>query len=219
MSLVHTVFFTSILTQLFIYKFMIISIFKYLMLFVIIFFFYFVVFIFCFFFFFSSRRRHTRLTCDWSSDVCSSDLLLVLGVPPHVALALRPGRAVRPCGGAVVEDAPVRRPRPAPVGRDPVLLGVGPPASRLVDPVGVDAGMDPRAAGRRAVVLEVLVRGDERAVGVAAVDLLQHRLGVGLVLRALRGVVPGESPQREVTRLAGVGQPLADAAPEVVGEP
>src|SRR4051812_50002653 len=27
---------------------------------------------FCFFF--SSRRRHTRLTCDWSSDVCSSDL-------------------------------------------------------------------------------------------------------------------------------------------------
>src|SRR5690242_20880585 len=29
-----------------------------------------------FFFFFSSRRRHTRLTCDWSSDVCSSDLAL-----------------------------------------------------------------------------------------------------------------------------------------------
>src|SRR4051812_9487639 len=31
-------------------------------------------FVYCFFFFFSSRRRHTRLTCDWSSDVCSSDL-------------------------------------------------------------------------------------------------------------------------------------------------
>src|SRR5260370_24215835 len=31
------------------------------------------------FFFFSSRRRHTRFKCDWSSDVCSSDL--------------RPGRA------------------------------------------------------------------------------------------------------------------------------
>src|SRR6266850_4226042 len=28
------------------------------------------------FFFFSSRRRHTRLQGDWSSDVCSSDLLL-----------------------------------------------------------------------------------------------------------------------------------------------
>src|SRR5207247_5388147 len=34
--------------------------------------------IFCFLFslfFFSSRRRHTRSTRDWSSDVCSSDLL------------------------------------------------------------------------------------------------------------------------------------------------
>src|SRR5256886_7106917 len=28
----------------------------------------------CLFFFFSSRRRHTRFDCDWSSDVCSSDL-------------------------------------------------------------------------------------------------------------------------------------------------
>src|SRR2546427_4139132 len=29
------------------------------------------------FFFFSSRRRHTRFDCDWSSDVCSSDLLFI----------------------------------------------------------------------------------------------------------------------------------------------
>src|SRR2546430_11217980 len=27
-----------------------------------------------YFIFFSSRRRHTRFDCDWSSDVCSSDL-------------------------------------------------------------------------------------------------------------------------------------------------
>src|SRR5437016_9973407 len=32
----------------------------------------------CIVFFFSSRRRHTRLVSDWSSDVCSSDL-----VPPY----------------------------------------------------------------------------------------------------------------------------------------
>src|SRR6516164_372889 len=39
--------------------------------------------IFIFFFFFSSRRRHTRWNCDWSSDVCSSDLAraAVLDVP------------------------------------------------------------------------------------------------------------------------------------------
>src|SRR2546430_4108296 len=29
----------------------------------------------CLLFFFSSRRRHTRFDCDWSSDVCSSDLI------------------------------------------------------------------------------------------------------------------------------------------------
>src|SRR5690606_39449043 len=28
--------------------------------------------------FFSSRRRHTRFSRDWSSDVCSSDLLLIM---------------------------------------------------------------------------------------------------------------------------------------------
>src|SRR5947207_9261056 len=33
------------------------------------------VFVLCFYFFFSSRRRHTRSLCDWSSDVCSSDLV------------------------------------------------------------------------------------------------------------------------------------------------
>src|SRR5271170_6343051 len=31
------------------------------------------------FFFFSSRRRHTRSTRDWSSDVCSSDLIAQAG--------------------------------------------------------------------------------------------------------------------------------------------
>src|SRR2546429_1918266 len=34
-----------------------------------------------FFFFFSSRRRHTRCSRDWSSDVCSSDLLTRTRVP------------------------------------------------------------------------------------------------------------------------------------------
>src|SRR5690606_40826514 len=29
-------------------------------------------------FFFSSRRRHTRFSRDWSSDVCSSDLLSII---------------------------------------------------------------------------------------------------------------------------------------------
>src|SRR5438309_12083576 len=59
---------------------------------------------FCFFF--SSRRRHTRWNCDWSSDVCSSDLLQQMllteaerrcfsqlqhvWIPPHDAISFVP---------------------------------------------------------------------------------------------------------------------------------
>src|SRR5690349_23656325 len=37
------------------------------------------------FFFFSSRRRHTRSLRDWSSDVCSSDLVAEVGRRLHEA--------------------------------------------------------------------------------------------------------------------------------------
>src|SRR5688572_33502034 len=40
------------------------------------------------FFFFSSRRRHTRFDCDWSSDVCSSDLILTKVNRPVVGYGL-----------------------------------------------------------------------------------------------------------------------------------
>src|SRR2546430_4134966 len=62
-------------------------------------------FLFFFFFFFSSRRRHTRFDCDWSSDVCSSDLIFTVepasgvGQPDPRIDRLDP----RPLGGA---DAP-----------------------------------------------------------------------------------------------------------------
>src|SRR2546427_5776325 len=38
-------------------------------------------------FFFSSRRRHTRFDCDWSSDVCSSDLAHRAGIAERERLA------------------------------------------------------------------------------------------------------------------------------------
>src|SRR5690625_4182574 len=45
--------------------------------------------------FFSSRRRHTRWPRDWSSDVCSSDLLLTGGNEPPVTSALKRMLAMR----------------------------------------------------------------------------------------------------------------------------
>src|SRR2546430_4109374 len=41
------------------------------------------------FFFFSSRRRHTRFDCDWSSDVCSSDLTALGSSVAHPAIKAR----------------------------------------------------------------------------------------------------------------------------------
>src|SRR5204862_5216744 len=46
---------------------------------------------FCFFF--SSRRRHTRSLRDWSSDVCSSDLMLEASIAAMLASSIRTGTA------------------------------------------------------------------------------------------------------------------------------
>src|SRR2546430_11817502 len=72
------------------------------------------------FFFFSSRRRHTRFDCDWSSDVCSSDLGDVReqrsGAARDVVFAggvvverVGANREVVPAGGVRGERAEVQR--------------------------------------------------------------------------------------------------------------
>src|SRR5690349_24407031 len=71
-----------------------------------------------FFFFFSSRRRHTRSLRDWSSDVCSSDL--VRDVPhrqggvvvvPLGELARQGERVVAVDRGAGAPGLPATRPQ------------------------------------------------------------------------------------------------------------
>src|SRR5690625_7889900 len=53
-----------------------------------------------FYFFFSSRRRHTRWPRDWSSDVCSSDLVAPAGIDQ-----VRAGATVGDIGHAVMNQA------------------------------------------------------------------------------------------------------------------
>src|SRR5207237_3483358 len=61
-------------------------------------------------FFFSSRRRHTRFKCDWSSDVCSSDLAMrrPYRVAMYRALVDRLARAIPMLGlgGDVIAGFP-----------------------------------------------------------------------------------------------------------------
>src|SRR5260221_9366708 len=69
-----------------------------------------VVYLFFFFFFFSSRRRHTRSLCDWSSDVCSSDLMIT-----HLdgTFSARTCRAIPSWCVIIATDAPRARGRAA----------------------------------------------------------------------------------------------------------
>src|SRR6266567_1096102 len=67
--------------------------------------------LYCFFFFFSSRRRHTRFDCDWSSDVCSSDLDGFLTTSAHVVEGADRGSASLSDGRELPFEV---------VGRDPL---------------------------------------------------------------------------------------------------
>src|SRR5260370_41894578 len=90
------------------------------------------------FFFFSSRRRHTRFKCDWSSDVCSSDLtgpaaLFLVGGDPVPSLGSY-GRQPEQVAGCLGQPLPA------------VLADVD------ADGLGVQ---EPQAAQRRAAVVTV----------------------------------------------------------------
>src|SRR5689334_23550189 len=61
------------------------------------------------FFFFSSRRRHTRWNCDWSSDVCSSDLVERAAGRRIIGPDVRPARRALRITGALAHDRPPRR--------------------------------------------------------------------------------------------------------------
>src|SRR5438270_8377963 len=71
-------------------------------------------------FFFSSRRRHTRFDCDWSSDVCSSDLPPAAGgLCSGTGAHLPRGRGGMGCAApSVAVVGPRQRPLPT------TLLGI-----------------------------------------------------------------------------------------------
>src|SRR5262249_60030826 len=58
-------------------------------------------------FFFSSRRRHTRLVSDWSSDVCSSDLVSATALRFFFSVTLKKNRRAVALTLAVPTDVPI----------------------------------------------------------------------------------------------------------------
>src|SRR5690606_3834980 len=142
---------------------------------------------------------------------------LGLGIPPDQLLAFRPGFALGVGGGAVVEDATVRRP-----GEGPVLVLLRVVRVAVVAPrhqvalLGPGTAEDPAARGGTAVILELaevpLLRagtGHQVAVCVAdfagrvTVELLGQLFGRGLV-SYLVGPVQVEDRLGEDAALAAI---------------
>src|SRR2546430_16125955 len=81
-------------------------------------------------FFFSSRRRHTRFDCDWSSDVCSSDLAQATALD-----AERKAKGPRgPLHGIpiLVKDNVATRDRMQSTAGSLALVGVSPPPDAVL---------------------------------------------------------------------------------------
>src|SRR2546427_1265963 len=163
-----------------------------------------------FFFFFSSRRRHTRFDCDWSSDVCSSDLAprspgrRARGEPADPSEAPGPHDQVRAQaharGDAAARDpgAPkegLRRPAGTLVPRRPGAPPPGPLRARRDPPRGpVPAGHGRapphRARGRASRPSEEAVYAPGLpALGLAVPSGVKRRLLDWLALPAWPGAI------------------------------
>src|SRR2546430_3311306 len=138
---------------------------------------------------FSSRRRHTRFDCDWSSDVCSSDLR----VPGHGALARW-----------IVNEGARRRVQFAWLRRMQFDDGISVPTHylnpdarfRLV-PVGMNCTVPPIPTPERAYHVGTVLRdvlraypGDERIAAIATGGL-SHAPGGPPYFRVAEGFARG----------------------------
>ena len=145
-----------------------------------------------------------------------------LGRIPRLAAQIR--------AGPVVENAPVRRPRPGPARRDALLARVARVAARhLVALLGVAAREDPAAGRGRTVIaqlreavellpgLEGRLAGGVLEVGQRpAVHLLGELLGIGI---DRIDVVPGEVQERIGKRAAVLAIHFAQAMEEPSHDP
>src|SRR2546430_137263 len=155
-------------------------------------------------FFFSSRRRHTRFDCDWSSDVCSSDLVMGLDqVRPELE------RLLQKLVGDLVHVSLQVHESEVEVGVQRRLLVVVEPDrfGQMLDRLPEDPLLEPDVADIdareriRRLLHEHLLEGSQGVV----VLLVQHlrpaeqRLGLGLAGRQLQGLLERLDRARVVT--------------------
>src|SRR5688572_21984192 len=130
-------------------------------------------------FFFPSRRRHTRFDCDWSSDVCSSDLAGgEAGEPDADTIGRAAARMVRHDGG--------------------LRIGAIDGAGRAIDLLDAAEREALRAAGVSADAPLGCVQAATGRLGAAAAAVQAIALGALLARRTLPRIAalaaPAEGP-------------------------
>ena len=148
-----------------------------------------------------SRRRAGRSRAASSSSKSGVSWpvhLPFVRVPPDELLALRPRLPVGIRRGAVVEEAPVRRPRPRPLERGVVLLPVRLAPRRLVLAVGEDAAVDPAPAAVEPSAFSSLYADERRAVSSQPLISASTASALGSSISPLRRVVPRQVLDRPV---------------------
>src|SRR6478736_4747090 len=116
------------------------------------------------FFFFSSRRRHTRFDCDWSSDVCSSDLGSG-GRPVTTSLYAcnPPGRRLSGITVMSWKRNGRRCTRGSPAGGAPTSSSTGTPCARASSSSSSSVGRRWPLSSRDSVLTEIPVARDSAA--------------------------------------------------------
>src|SRR5882762_5168109 len=149
------------------------------------------------YFFFSSRRRHTRFKCDWSSDVCSSDLIATEEIPglPRSTVPGHSGRLLfgRWSGRSVV------------VAQGRSHLYEGYTAEEVTRLVRLFAGL-----GAKALVLTNASGGISPRMAPGSLMLVEDQ--VNLQWRAPGRLPPGPNPRGLTSRPAYSPELLARAA-------
>ena len=148
--------------------------------------------------------------------------LSFVSIPPHILLALRPRSAIRLRRSAVVEQAAVCRPHPAPLRSNLILLRTRNLAGGLINTILKHASVDP-AATRGAAIIFHLHEGRQklallRALKVIAVDFLEDVLRIRLAFLGFH-VIPGDLLQRQITGISGIAQTLLNLLAQLVEEP
>src|SRR6266496_5894538 len=158
-----------------------------------------------FFFFFSSRRRHTRSLRDWSSDVCSSDLIRLRPAAHICLLSCVAGRFV-----VEVEIGRGKKARQA-YGFDDIAIV---PSRRTRDPQDVDIGWK---LGPHLLELPLLASAMDSVVSPEiAIDL--GRLG-GLGVLNLEGIFTRfQHADRELEKIAKLPKEKATAGLQKIYE-